>query len=277
MILQERHVNFAERRKRKVLVVEDDPEINEAYRENLSEHFHVIAVRSGSGAIGMAKAMKSIELVLLDYMLPDMSGMDVLKEIRKALTAVPVILVTGHGTEELAVRSFRCGVTDYIKKPFDYAYLISRMNSLLSSGGQCRDAETTQELNEPAGTADAASSTFSPQHLVNIQKVIRHIDNNYMTGIDLEEAARIACMSPCHFSRIFRKAHGTGFKEHLHSKRIEKATELLQNPALSVAEIAFAVGYGDLTHFERIFKKAKCSTPSAYRNTLPKEQFSLLK
>jgi YesN/AraC family two-component response regulator len=258
----------------KVLVVEDDPEINQAYRKNLSYHFHVIAVRSGAGAIGIAKAMNSIELVLLDYMLPDMSGMDVLKEIKKALPAVPVILVTGHGTEELAVRFFRCGVTDYIKKPFNYDHLISRINLLVSSGAPPGDDGTTPEFIGPAGCADAQSPAFSPQHLVNIRKVIRYIDDNYMTGIDLEEAARIACMSPCHFSRVFKKAHGTGFKEYLHRKRIEKAMELLHNPALSVAEIAFAVGYGDLTQFERIFKKATRSTPSAYRNTLSKDSSS---
>ncbi len=252
----------------KVLVVEDDPELNQAYRDVLSAHFHVIAVQSGSGAAAIVRTMKSIDLIMLDYVLPDMSGLDVFHEIKKILPSVPVILITGHGTEDLAIQSFREGVADYFKKPFRYDRLISRMKSLISQGRKL--SGKTVETEDP-GCAETAPSSYSPYHIPKIQRVVRHIDDNYMTNIDLAEAARIACMSPCHFSRLFRKTHGIGFKEHMHRKRIRKASELLRDPALSVVEVALAVGYADLTHFERIFKKAIRSTPSEYRTYLTKE------
>lgn len=271
MTLEQRQVRFAKTSKSKVLVVEDDPEINQAYRENLSDHFQVITVRTGSGALSVVKTTNDIDLVLLDYMLPDMTGIDVLKEIKRSLPSVPIILVTGHGTEDIAIRSFRSGVVDYIKKPFRFPELISRMTALVSCA---HGTVASPGAHKAPGRAESAPAAASHQNDVKMQNVLRYINENYIADIDLEGVARIACMSPPHFSRLFRKAYGTGFKEHLHRKRIEKATELLRNPALTVGEIAFAVGYGDLTHFERIFKKTLGSTPSAYRNNPPKEQSS---
>ncbi len=254
--------------KRNVLIVEDDPELNQAYRVALSKHFHVMVVQSGSGAVAIVRTMRSIDLVMLDYILPDMSGLDALHEIKKTLPSVPVVLITGHGTEDLAIRAFRDGVADYFKKPFHYDRLISRMKSLLGQDRQPSDEAVESE--DPECTVTAPSS-LQPCHIEKIKKVVQHIEDNYMTDIDLAEAARIACMSPCHFSRLFKKVQGIGFKEHMHRKRITKAAELLHNPALSVAEVAFAVGYADLTHFERIFKKAIRSTPREFRTYLPKE------
>jgi AraC-like DNA-binding protein len=108
-------------------------------------------------------------------------------------------------------------------------------------------------------------------HYRKIQLAMRFINDNYhQTTLHLEETARVAGMSPSHFSRTFRKVMGLTFQEYLVSRRIAKAQNLLRTSVLSVSQIAQAVGYSDITGFGRTFRKLSGHTPTAYRN-LPRK------
>jgi AraC-like DNA-binding protein len=105
-----------------------------------------------------------------------------------------------------------------------------------------------------------------------IQQAVLFINDNYQTNIHLDDAASMAGMSPAHFSRLFRKAMGFPYQDYVVNRRIAKAQNLIRTGALSITEIAYAVGFTDINNFGRTFKKKTGHTPTAYRN-LPKGHF----
>jgi AraC-like DNA-binding protein len=91
------------------------------------------------------------------------------------------------------------------------------------------------------------------------------IMNNYKHNITLEDAAGSACMSPHYFCRFFKKVTGTTFKEYLLRIRIDKAKELLIQYNMSVTEIAYQVGFENLSYFFRVFKRFTRLNPMEFR------------
>ncbi|SEF87532.1 AraC-type DNA-binding protein [Paenibacillus sp. UNC499MF] len=94
---------------------------------------------------------------------------------------------------------------------------------------------------------------------------LAYIDENICENdLNLEKVASQIYVSRCHYSRMFQKYVGTGFKEYVMNKRIQKAKLLLQRGE-PVTDVCFSVGYNDLTHFGRIFKRKVGVNPSVYR------------
>lgn len=89
-------------------------------------------------------------------------------------------------------------------------------------------------------------------------------ENIHENDLSLEKVASNVYISRCHYSRMFKTFFGTGFKDYVISKRIQKAKQMLQK-GVTVTEVCYAVGYGDLTHFGRMFKKVVGINPSIYR------------
>lgn len=116
----------------KILVVDDDVHVRmmlEAVLE--SEGYSVVLAHSGPEALAMMKEEQP-SLVLLDYMMPGMNGLDVLREIKKSHGQTKVIMVTGHGNEKLANEMLKSGAADYIQKPFAMDQLLSSVKRVLS-------------------------------------------------------------------------------------------------------------------------------------------------
>lgn len=103
------------------------------------------------------------------------------------------------------------------------------------------------------------------QGLLRMGEVISFIEESYDRPIRLEQLARIAHMSPRNLLRTFREATGRTPVEYLLHRRIHKAMELLQTPAMNVTEVAFAVGFSDSNYFSRQFRKITGRTPRQYR------------
>ncbi len=109
----------------KILVVEDNNEINQMLVELLSESYHVVGAYSGTEGLLLFQ-QESPDLVLLDIMLPGKNGDQVLSEIRKA-SQVPVIMLTALGEKRLVSEYLLNGANDYITKPFDDDELFARV------------------------------------------------------------------------------------------------------------------------------------------------------
>jgi len=252
--------------KKRILIVEDDADIIKVHQQLLSDLFTVIIKASGIRAISYLRGNPDIDLVLLDIKLPDMSGIEVLKEIKKIKPCVPTIIITAFGSENIAVKAFRCGARDYVKKPFNNDELLRRINFCLSLNiiEQARDRKVlTNEADEVA--ADFVSRTTNGRKNHNLQQAIKYIHNNFSTDISLDRVAGTAGISKYHFSRLFKEMTGLTYQSYLNRVRIEQAKKLLNDEELSITDTGYAVGYSDLTHFERIFKKLTGTTPSQYR------------
>ncbi len=130
-----------------ILVVDDEEHILELIEYNLYQNqFHALTAQSGEEALALL-AKEKVDLVLLDWMLPGISGIDVLKEIRKddKLGELPVILLTAKGEEIDKVLGLELGADDYISKPFGIHELIARVKAVLRRSGKLESREKKNE------------------------------------------------------------------------------------------------------------------------------------
>jgi AraC-like DNA-binding protein len=97
-----------------------------------------------------------------------------------------------------------------------------------------------------------------------IQKAVKYIEDNHRANLCLASVAGKACLSSFHFSRVFREIMGVSFKQYLIDLKLESAKEMLRGDR-TVSEAAAAVGYEEIAHFAKIFKKRTGCTPSEFR------------
>ena len=125
----------------KLLIVEDEPKTGEYIRRGLTEAGFVVD-RADDGRDGLDLAMTGgYDLVILDVMLPGLSGWEILKALRAAGRALPVLFLTARDQIEDRVRGLELGADDYLVKPFAFAELLARVRTLLRRGKQAPAAE----------------------------------------------------------------------------------------------------------------------------------------
>ena len=249
-----------------ILIVEDEPEIRTVFAYLLEGRYKIHLTSSGKGALNQFCVHKNIDLILLDYRLPDMTGVEVLKRTKQIRPSVPAIFITAYGSEDVAVRAFTAGAKDYLTKPFSYSDLVERIEFYLSLKSSCSSSQRTVMYLPDKADIGLSANAQSP-NFFKIQKALKYIQDNYAANISLDAAADKACMSRYHFSRVFKEVMGVSFKKYLISLKMEKAKVILRNSSLRVSEIANTVGYEETAHFVKMFKKIADCTPSEYRRT----------
>jgi two-component system alkaline phosphatase synthesis response regulator PhoP len=115
----------------KILIVEDEPNMVSGLRDNFEyEGYEVIS--AGDGVEGLSRALAdSPDLVVLDVMMPRMSGLDVCKQLKAKRPSLPVIMLTARGQEVDKVVGLELGADDYVTKPFSIRELIARVKAVL--------------------------------------------------------------------------------------------------------------------------------------------------
>ena len=124
-----------------ILIVEDEPEIRELLGFSISRAGYDI-IEAESAEVALQRLDRGTpELVIIDWMLPGMSGVDLAKHLRRdELTAqLPIIMLTARGEESDKLKSFESGVDDYVTKPFSPRELIARVKALLRRSGSPED------------------------------------------------------------------------------------------------------------------------------------------
>lgn len=116
----------------KVLIVEDNPDMNRFLQEILQDRYEVIAASNGEEGLSMALEMKP-DLILTDVMMPKMSGYEMISELRKhpEMSVTPIILLTAKADDESRVHSLQAGAQDYIVKPFSTEEVLVRAKNLI--------------------------------------------------------------------------------------------------------------------------------------------------
>lgn len=116
----------------KVLIIDDDIELCELIKKCIEKENVLVSI-ANTGSVGMEEAIKKendFALIILDVMLPDFDGFQILKEIRK-VNNIPVLMLTARDNEEDKVSGLRLGADDYLTKPFSINELVARVNSLI--------------------------------------------------------------------------------------------------------------------------------------------------
>ena len=129
---------------RKILIVDDDPELRDALTEQLSLHeeFEAVATENGSKGVQAAKAGQ-IDLVIMDVGLPDIDGREAVRILRKNGFKAPIIMLTGHDTDSDTILGLESGANDYVTKPFRFSVLLARIRVQLRQHEAGEDAVFT--------------------------------------------------------------------------------------------------------------------------------------
>jgi DNA-binding response OmpR family regulator len=132
----------------RILLVEDEPKMQRGLRDNLEFEGHEVTVQ-GDGSSGLQSLLReSFDLVILDVMLPQMSGFDVVRKSREKGNRTPILLLTAKGEEIDKVLGLELGADDYVTKPFSVRELIARVNALLRRTGPVGAVESTMTLGD---------------------------------------------------------------------------------------------------------------------------------
>jgi two-component system alkaline phosphatase synthesis response regulator PhoP len=125
----------------RILIVDDEPEMVRGLADNLRfEGYH--AVTATNGEEGLALALREApDLILLDIMMPRLSGWDVCRELRQRGIDVPIIMLTARGQEADRVQGLELGADDYLSKPFSLRELLARVRAVLRRPGPRRKFE----------------------------------------------------------------------------------------------------------------------------------------
>jgi YesN/AraC family two-component response regulator len=232
-----------------ILAVDDDAIIPELITSFLGATCDIQTATTGAEALASVRRDR-VDLVMLDQRLPDRTGLDVLTELRSMRPTLPVVMLTGYGSEWVCAEAFKLGATDYLQKPLSAVDLVAAVQRILSPG---RDHDL---------------STGVPLRLCRpVQRAMGLIQQRYWERFSLADLAGQVGMSKYRLSHRFREVLGVTFREYLLRVRLERAKVLLAAGHLSITEVAHDVGFGDLPRFDKMFKRYTGLTPSAYRSS----------
>jgi two-component system, response regulator YesN len=228
-----------------ILLVDDDRDFREEFREAFEE-YRFVEAQNGTEALDLLAKPNEIDLVILDVRLPDMRGTRVLTEVKRLAPDLPVVILTGFSSKDVAIEALKGDADDYVEKPVDAQKTAAIIRRLL--------LET-----KPAWPG--ADSGVEDK----IIRIKSYVERNYDKMVSLEDAASLVCLSPKYLSRLFRDRTGRGFNEYRLERKIEQSKRLLRETSATVNQIATHIGYQNPESFIRIFKKMSGCTPSEFR------------
>jgi YesN/AraC family two-component response regulator len=243
-----------------VLIVDDNALVRSFLRTALETTARVVEAEDAERALEIleTRGRGTVDLVLLDYVLPKRSGLELLKVTKRSWPWISVVILTGFGSEDLAVQAFRGGASDYLRKPI-------RLDALMQTvaAGLTR-AQSAPRGDRPCGDRGVQARAVHP----HIHRALAFMHAHFAEPISLSGVAREAGLSRFHFCRLFHHETGTPFHEYLQDLRVTRAKVLLANRYSRVSEVAYAVGFNDLSYFDKTFRRMVGRSPTEYRASL---------
>lgn len=218
-----------------ILVVDDDPSIREGLATALKGTYVVHDAATGAEACALLRR-HPIAAIVLDALLGAEHGLDLIERFR-AISPAPIVMLTGYGSEALAIRALRAKVNDYLSKPFKLPELRIALARLVLH-----------------------DSALDP-----VARACRLLDEHPERQHTTESLAKEVGLSERHLHRRFTEAYGKTPRRYLTEVRLEGAADLLRTTPHGIEQIAVRVGYPNIAWFDKIFKRAYGITPSEFR------------
>jgi len=224
----------------KILLVDDSKDLRAEFKLWF-EDLDVVTAASAEEALAILGKPNELALVLLDVQMPGMGGLAALEKIKALAPAIPVIIMTGYSTKDVAIKALKGKASGYIEKPFSLKEMRAAIEKELSA--------------DPAGEDIKAK----------MEHVKRFVEANCFKKLTLRDAAAAVYLSPKYLSRLFRERTGMGFTDYKLKVKIEQAEAILKSGAANIKQVSAKLGYANPESFIRQFKKISGCVPSAYR------------
>lgn len=246
----------------KVVVVDDEPIIVKGLTKLVpwEKYDCKVVSTAGDGMEGIQVIRKyRPDIIFSDIYMPKMNGLLMAAALKSEFEDTELTILTGYRDFDLAQEAIRIGVTRFILKPSNMEEL---EEALLVMVQNLQRRGITGEEDTAAGETKAAAGSF----LVN--KALEYMRKNYRQKVTLTDVAEGVFVSQWHLSKLLNHHTGQSFSELLNHIRIEEAKKRLEDPALRVGDVAEQVGFTDVAHFSRVFKKITGISANEYRNHL---------
>lgn len=253
-----------------LLVVDDEAISRKHVLEDIRwEKLDVGCLYEASGGLAALDLIRRRhpDIIILDLRMSGIDGLKVLEVMQEEKLDGQVIVLSGYSDFEAARKMLASGVVvEYLLKPasedriFEAVYKCVERIEEKRLVWQIRKQEKTAakeavlDLNLPADRKKFL-----------IREAERYIRENYAEKLTLEQVAQQVYVTPAYLSRLFSEIDGMGFSDYLTRVRMEEAKRLLHTRRKKIYEIAEQVGYRDVKHFIRVFRKLEQCTPTEYR------------
>ena len=251
----------------RILVADDEPierlVIDKKIKNFFPDQAEVFLAENGIKAVEIFRE-KDCQIAILDIEMPGMNGLDAAAEIRKFNPDSSIVFLTAFDEFNYAKRAIEIRALDYLLKPgsdedlvnvLEEAFHICDRNSTEGAGERDRSYVQPSDQDEN----DAPPNVF-------VGQVQEYIENHYREDIALLDVAGVFGYSDVYFCKLFKQNFGKNFITYLNEFRMNKAKELLANPAINIKDISALAGYRDANYFTRVFKRMVGKTPSEYRS-----------
>ncbi|MCZ6819452.1 MAG: hybrid sensor histidine kinase/response regulator transcription factor, partial [Calditrichaeota bacterium] len=241
-----------------VLVVEDHADVRRYIRGHLQSDYRI--VEADDGREGVRVALEVIpDLVISDVMMPKLDGYELCETLKtdEKTSHIPVILLTARAGEEDKLTGLDTGADDYLVKPFNARELQARVRNLIEQRRKLRQRFIREGMLKPREIdAQSLDDVFLQKLMSNMEE--RMADENF----SVEELSQKMNMGPRHLHRKVRALTNKSPVELIRLVRLQRARQLLAQNAGTVSEIAYQVGFTNLSHFSKIFKEEFGKLPS---------------
>ena len=250
----------------KVLLVEDDADMRAYLRLHLAPHYETLEAARGDEGLQAIRS-ELPDVIVSDILMPGLDGYALCRAVKSdpETDYIPVILLTSKADAQSKLAGLEGGADDYISKPFDPAELLLRIRNLLLARARLKA--------RLASTPTETTLTALPPIPVPIQssdeafsKRVRSILDcqSQEASFDVVVLAGKLKLSRSHLHRRITEVFGVPPSELIMHFRLERAAVMLTRRAGTVGEIAYAVGFRDLSHFVKRFREHYGKTPTAY-------------
>lgn len=250
----------------RVVIIDDEPIIVEGISRIIpweKSQCEIVATASDGEEGSLAIRKHKPHIIVTDIAMPEMDGLGMVAGLKSEFPNMQIIILTGFRDFEYARRAIELGVLRFLLKPSNLEEIEEAVTAAcgeLLEKGIMPDKDDLTKSHEDIENKTASSFI--------VKKALEYIRENYTQKLTLADVAEKTYVSQWHLSKLLNKHVGQNFSEILNSKRIDEAKKLLENPAYRIGEISEMVGFVDLAHFSRVFKRQAGISANEYRNNI---------
>ena len=196
--------------------------------------------------------------------MPEVTGIQLCNQLNndERTSHIPIILLTGYSSRESKIAGLEKGADAYLTKPFNIDELDAQIANLIESRKKLKEKYSRQILLEPTKTVIPDIDAKFLERV--IQMIEKHISDEKFKA---ETLSKEIGMSRMQLYRKIRGLTGQTVHEFIRTIRLKRAVQLLKEKRMTITEVAYEVGFNDLTYFARCFRKQYQKSPSEFIST----------